>query len=404
MLTIVAPLIVFGLVIFVHELGHFIAAKLTGVYAPRFSVGFGPALLSKRFGETEYRLAIIPLGGYVRMASREDEATAFLEGGSEAPATTEPVEAGSSAAVVTTAPVVEYEDPHAMKPFGPREVPENRWFESKSLPARLFIMLSGVTMNVILAFVLCVGILVYYGKPKPSPAVDQVVAGKPAAAAGLKPGDSLVSIGGTSIKQWDDFQQTVERSIGVPLSLTLMRDGKPMTVTVTPAADTMTDTLTGKPKPVGRIGLLAKSLRDPIPFGEALGGGLTMIGEMGGLVFHTLRNIHPSQLGGPIAIAQASVQVAKSGWVSLLLLIATISVNVAIVNLLPIPVLDGGQIVINILESIKGKPFSLRTRENILRGGLLVIAAIFVLVMFNDISRNIEPIARFFARLIGRNA
>ena len=129
-----------------------------------------------------------------------------------------------------------------------------------------------------------------------------------------------------------------------------------------------------------------------------------MIGEMGGLVFTTLRNLHPSQLGGPIAIAQASVQVAKSGWVSLLLLIATISVNVAIVYLLPIPVLDVGQIVINVLEEIKGKPFSLRTRENILRGGLLVIAAIFALVMFNDISRNIEPIARFFARLIGRSA
>src|SRR4051812_46087446 len=170
MLSIIAPLIVFGLVIFVHELGHFIAAKLTGVYAPRFSVGFGPALLKKRIGETEYRLAAIPLGGYVRMASREDEATAFLEGGSEASATAAPVQEGTVAAEATAAPVVEYEDPNAMKPFGPKEVPENRWFESKSLAARLFIMLAGVTMNIVLAFVLCVGILVYYGRPKPSPA------------------------------------------------------------------------------------------------------------------------------------------------------------------------------------------------------------------------------------------
>ncbi len=404
MLSILAPLIVFGLVIFVHELGHFIAAKLTGVYAPRFSVGFGPAILRKRFGETEYRLAIVPLGGYVRMASREDEATAFLEGGSEASATTEPVEEGTAAARTTSGPVVEHEDPNAMKPFGPKDVPENRWFESKSLPQRLFIMLSGVTMNIVLAFVLCVGILVYYGKPKPSPAVEQVVAGKPAAAAGLKPGDSLVSIAGTPIKRWEDFQKTVEGSIGVSLSLTLLRDGKPVTVNVTPIGEEAPDTLTGKTKTVGRIGLLARSLRDPIPFGEALGGGAVMIKEMGGLVFHTLGNLHPSQLGGPIAIAQASVQVAKTGWVSLLLLIATISVNVAIVNLLPIPVLDGGQIVLNILETIKGKPFSLRTRENILRGGLLVIAAIFVLVMFNDISRNIEPMTHFFARVFGRGA
>jgi regulator of sigma E protease len=393
MLTVLAPLIVFGLVIFVHELGHFIAAKLTGVYAPRFSIGFGPALLKKRFGETEYQLAAIPLGGYVRMASREDEVTAFIEGGSEE-------QAADLAPGVPTR--TEHFDPNAMKPFGPKDVPENRWFESKSLPARLFIMLSGVTMNVVLAFVLCVGILVYYGHPKPSAAVDQVLAGKPADVAGLKSGDSLVAIGGTQIKRWEDFQRTVEKSQDVPLSLTLIRNGKPMTVTVTPAADTMADTLTGKPKVVGKIGLLAKSLRDPIPFTEALGGGVSMIGAMGGLVFTTLRNLHPSQLGGPIAIAQASVQVARSGWVSLLLLIATISVNVAIVNLLPIPVLDGGQIVINVLETIKGKPFSLKTRENILRGGLLVIAAIFVLVMFNDISRNIEPITQFFARLFGR--
>ncbi len=403
MLSILAPLIVFGLVIFVHELGHFIAAKLTGVYAPRFSVGFGPALLKKRWGETEYRLAAIPLGGYVRMASREDEATAFLEGGSEASATAAPVEENSPAAAASTAPIIEYEDPNAMKPFGPKDVPEHRWFESKSLAARLFIMLSGVTMNVILAFVLCVGILVYYGKPVPSAAVDQVLPGKPAEAAGVKPGDSLVAIAGTPIRRWEDFQQKVEASAGVPLALTLLRDGKSMDVTVTPAGEAATDS-TGKATTVGKIGLLAKSLRDPIPFGEALGGGVTMIREMGGLVFTTLRNLHPSQLGGPIAIAQASVQVAKSGWVSLLLLIATISVNVAIVNLLPIPVLDGGQIVINVLEEIKGKPFSLRTRENILRGGLLVIAGIFALVMFNDINRNLEGITRFFARLFGRGA
>jgi regulator of sigma E protease len=391
MLSILAPLIVFGLVIFVHELGHFIAAKLTGVYAPRFSIGFGPALLSKRFGETEYRLAAIPLGGYVRMASREDEATAFIEGGNE------------GSAPVDATPAV-YEDPNGMKPFGPRDVPENRWFESKPLAARLFIMLSGVTMNVVLAFVLCLGILVYYGKPKPSPAVDQVLAGKPAEAAGLKSGDSLVAIAGAPIKRWEDFQRAVEGSVGVPISLAVIRDGKAMMLSVTPAPESVADSLTGKPKVVGKIGLLAKSLRDPIPFSEALGGAALMIKEMGGLVFHTLRNLHPSQLGGPIAIAQASVQVARSGWVSLLLLIATISVNVAIVNLLPIPVLDGGQIVINVLETMKGKPFSLRTRENILRGGLVIIAAIFLLVMFNDISRNLDSITHFFARLFGRGA
>src|SRR5207302_1492734 len=120
MLAILAPILVFGLVIFVHELGHFIAAKAVGVYAPRFSIGFGPALFRKRWGETEYVLAVLPLGGYVRMASRLDEDAALLEGGAEsAPSAESP----------------EY-DPNAMMPFGPLPIPEHRLFESKPLAAR----------------------------------------------------------------------------------------------------------------------------------------------------------------------------------------------------------------------------------------------------------------------------
>ena len=116
-----APVLVFGLVVFVHELGHFLAAKALGVYAPRFSIGFGPALLRRRWGETEYRIGVLPLGGYVRMASRDDEATAFIEGGSE--------ERGSSTAHA--------DDPNAMMPFGPKPIPPDRWFESKPLPAMM---------------------------------------------------------------------------------------------------------------------------------------------------------------------------------------------------------------------------------------------------------------------------
>jgi regulator of sigma E protease len=389
MLSIIAPIVVFGLVIFVHELGHFIAAKATGVYAPRFSIGFGHALLSKRIGETEYRLAAIPLGGYVRMASRDDEASAFIEGGSE-----------EGAAGTAVAPV--YEDPNAMKPFGPKDVPADRWFESKSLPARLFIMLAGVTMNALLAFVLCVSVLAYYGRPIPVPAIDQVLPGKPAQLAGLRAGDSLIAVNGRRITRWEDFQHRVQTSIGVPVTLTIVRDGRTSDVSVVPADTVQPDSLTGKPEHVGKIGVAPKSLRGSIPFTEAISGGFGMTVDMGGLVFHTLRNIHPSELMGPIGIVQASVQVAHSGVIALMLLIATISINVAIVNLLPIPVLDGGQIVLQVLETIRGSPFSLKTRENILRGGLLIIGALLVLVMFNDISRNLEPITHFFARVFGR--
>src|SRR3954469_8454742 len=170
MLSWLAPIIVFGLVVFVHELGHFIAAKISGVYAPRFSIGFGPALLKKRFGETEYVLAALPLGGYVRMASREDEATAFLEGGSENSPTVGTQKDGY--------------DPNAMIPFGPKPIPESRWFESKPLPLRLFIMLAGVTMNALLAYFIYAGLLLHSGMPTPIPVAAAVTAGKPAAAAG----------------------------------------------------------------------------------------------------------------------------------------------------------------------------------------------------------------------------
>src|SRR5688500_20319137 len=127
MLAILAPILVFGLVIFVHELGHFLAAKSVGVYTPRFSIGFGPALWRRRRGETEYILAAFPLGGYVRMASRHDEATAFLEGGSEE-ALAEKMKGDPNF------------DPNAMIPIGTKHVPVHRWFESKTLWARLYIL------------------------------------------------------------------------------------------------------------------------------------------------------------------------------------------------------------------------------------------------------------------------
>src|SRR3954469_10114211 len=150
MLSLLAPVLVFGLVIFVHELGHFIAAKLTGVYAPRFSIGFGPALLRFRRGETEYVLAALPLGGYVRMASRLEGETAFLEGGSETDA-------------AAKAKPKDW-DPEAMIPFGPKPVPEDRWFESKPLIARLFIMIAGVSMNALLAIVIVTAVAFNMGR------------------------------------------------------------------------------------------------------------------------------------------------------------------------------------------------------------------------------------------------
>jgi regulator of sigma E protease len=382
MLAYIAPIFVFGLVVFVHELGHFLAAKATGVYAPRFSIGFGKALFRKRYGETEYVLAALPIGGYVRMASRDDEASAFLEGGNE----------------TQLAPDGKPMDPNAMMPFGPKPIPENRWFESKSIPARLLILFAGVTMNIILALVVTTGMFIGYGSPYLSTMTDSTFAGKPAALAGLQHGDSVVAINGSPV-DWEKLVTKVSASAGIPLNLEVMRDGQLRTFSVTPAIDTATNPSTGKVEQVGRIGILPVQRSRPVGLGEAVVSGWRGTWRMAGTVIDALhglatRRVSASELGGPIMIAQASVQAARSGLEQFLFLIALISTNLAVFNLLPIPVLDGGQIVIALLEAIKGKAFSLKTREYILRAGIFAVLLLFAFVTYNDLRRLVESVVQ----------
>lgn len=393
MLSWLAPLLVFGLVVLVHELGHFMAAKWLGVYAPRFSIGFGPALWRRRIGETEYILAALPLGGFVRMASREDEAVAFLEGGSEAKV---PAVGASSSPTITGEPhAVEAKskdwDPDAMVPFGPKPVPENRWFESKPLWGRLVIMLAGVTMNAVLALVVSTGLFVGYGRPYIPAVVDSVVPGRPAERAGLLRGDSIVAVDGTPVTRWNQVTERIAVSAGRELALEVVRGGNRVTVRVTPELRPDTSDI-GTLEEVGRIGAGATPTiaRESISFGQSVVAGWNTTWNMGTSVIRVVGGlitgqVSVSQLGGPITIGRVSVEAAKSGLEALWSLIAFLSINVAVLNLLPIPILDGGQILINVAEGIKGKPFSMRTREYIMRAGLAAIALLFVLVMFNDI-------------------
>jgi len=385
MLAYIAPIFVFGLVVFVHELGHFLAAKAVGVYTPRFSIGFGKALWKKRWGETEYILAALPIGGYVRMASRDDEATAFLEGGAENAATQQPTKSDSW-------------DPDAMMPFGPKPIPENRWFESKPLISRMFILISGVTMNIVLALVVTTGMFVHYGSPYLSTTADSLFAGRPAQLAGLQHGDSVVAIEGRPV-DWEALVTKVSASPGVALQFDVMRAGQRRTFTITPAADTATNPSTGKVESVGRIGILPMQRARPVPLSEAVVSGWRSTWRMAGTVIDALhglatRRVSASELGGPIMIAQASVQAARSGMEHLLFLIALISTNLAVFNLLPIPVLDGGQIIIGLLEGIKGKAFSLRTREYILRAGIFAVLLLFAFVTYNDLRRLVVSVVQ----------
>ena len=476
------PVIVFGLVIFVHELGHFLAAKLVGVYAPRFSIGFGPALWRRRRGETEYILAALPLGGYVRLASREDEATAFLEGGGEREPLATVGGSGEGKLVDETAVIGAARrdfDPEAMVPFGPKPVPEDRWFESKSLPARLFIMLAGVTMNVILAVVVMIAVVAAYGRPivptrvvgvvqplagvpalaadiapgdtilaldgvrvsswshfqrrlveargetvvlttnqrsvvvpvdgarQPTrrelatalqphmpPVISSVADGSPARRAGLLPGDSVVRVGDAPVFSWQEMVERIERTAGQELELEVVRGQARHELAVRPEATEVVDPRTGRSSVVGRIGVGVRDVtaREHVSFPEAVTTGWQATWVMSGAIVEVLRGLLTGQvsvenLGGPIMIASVSAEAARTGLETLLMLLALLSINVAIFNLLPIPILDGGQILLNLVEAAKGSAFSSRTREYILRAGLLAIALLFILVMWNDIAR-----------------
>ncbi|HEX2779299.1 MAG TPA: RIP metalloprotease RseP [Gemmatimonadaceae bacterium] len=457
------PLIVFGLVVFVHELGHFIAAKAFRVYAPRFSIGFGPALWRKRWGETEYVLASLPLGGYVRMASRDDETASALEGGNESES--------------LSADDPRY-DPAALMPFGPHPVPPDRTFESKPLWQRLIIMVAGVTMNIVLAIVVMSAIAKAAGKatletrvvgrveapswatglseaigagdtivsvggrrvanwnqilsaigespdtmlriagnrgtatvpvgpvgsrrreelagsiaPWSPPVIGTVAPSSPAARGGLRAGDTLVTVGGTPVRNWADMTGIVVRSPGVPVEFTVRRGAETRTLTVRPDSAQL-PTADGSKRYRGLVGITNVDIarHEPIGAGEALSVGWRATWRSVDLVVGFLGNlvrgrVSVRELGGPIAITQASVNAAKTGVEELFALLAFLSVNLAVMNLLPIPILDGGQIVMNVAESVKGRPFSMRTKENFARVGLLAIALLFVVVMFNDIRR-----------------
>ncbi len=475
MLAILAPVLVFGLVIFVHEFGHFLAAKAVGVYAPRFAIGFGPSVVHKRFGETDYALNVLPLGGFVRMASRHDEEMAFIEGGSE--------EAAQHAETHR-----DY-DPNALMPFGPRPVPENRLFENKPLWARVIIMLAGVTMNVVLALVVSIALAFHYGRgviatrvvgavhplaaapalaqlrtgdtvqrvngravrdwndvhqaitssinavtvstqrgdvriavargASPDdianaidyyvPAVlDSMVPGDRAAAAGFQSGDSVIAIAGQPVNGWSELVDKVSGAAGKTLTFKVARRGSVLELPVTPRPVQVQDPETGVAKVVGKIGAAPHDpvSRQPVGIAEAFASGaratwMTAVSIVGFVKKLFTGELSVRNLGGPIAITKASVQAARSGIEQLFWLIAFLSVNVAILNLLPIPILDGGQMLMNLIESAKGSPFSVRTREYILRFGLLAIALIFVMVMYNDTRDVLARLFGWVARLFG---
>jgi regulator of sigma E protease len=339
--------ILLGVLIFVHEFGHFIVAKIAGIKVLKFSLGFPPTLFKRTWGETEYMLSWIPLGGYVKLLG---------------------------------------EDPEQDEEIPPEE--KHRAFTSKPLFSRIAVIVAGPLFNYLLAFVLIsAGYLA--GWPVLVSEVGKVLDNTPAMAAGIKSGDKIVAIDGQPVWRWDDMRSIIEQSPGRKLNLTVERDARTIDVSVTPTLSDQKDMLGDQQ---GRIGVAPSGKSEQLGFAASIreGGRFTLYLTklvVGTLVKLVKGDISAKALSGPITIAQASGESLKAGVFSFIFLLSYISINLAIINLLPIPILDGGHLLFFLIEAVIRRPVTGKVREYAVQAGLVFIVFLMVLVFYNDISR-----------------
>ena len=339
-------------IVFFHELGHFVVARLCGIKVLVFSIGFGPELVGfyDRRG-TRWKISAIPLGGYVKFFGDENEASA--------PDT-------STLAAMT-------------------EEERKQSFPGQPVYARAAVVAAGPITNFVLAIVLFAGIFMFYGKTTAIPRIAAVEPNSPAAAAGFKVGDLIVSIDGSKIDNFGDVQRIVNFSPGLTLTIVVERGGALFTLKAVPAE---------KDKK-GMLGITRSSepgdvRTEPVGALEAvwLGADKTWFVVQTTLTY--LRNVvmgrqSADQIGGPIKIAQISGEVAKLGFGPLLDLTALLSVSIGLLNLFPIPLLDGGHLLFYSIEAVRGRPLSERAQEVGFRIGLAIVLMLMIFAAFNDL-------------------
>jgi regulator of sigma E protease len=354
-------LFVLSLVVFCHELGHFLIARLCGVRILVFSIGFGPEIVGfkDRHG-TRWKIAAIPLGGYVKFFG--DENAASVPDGSR-------LEAMSSADRAQS-------------------------FFYQPVRKRAAIVVAGPVANFVLAIVIFAAIFMLYGKQIMSPRVDAVQADSAAAAAGFQPGDVVVAINGQPIDNFADMQRIVSDSAGETLSIKVDRKGTTLVLQATPALKEVKDNF-GNAHRVGILGISRSMAPEDLKFQPVSPPQAVWLGvqETWFVVDRTLTYIGgvivgreaADQLGGPIRIAQISGQVATIGFVALIHLAAVLSVSIGLLNLFPIPLLDGGHLLYYSIEAMRGRPLSERTQEVGFRIGLAIVVMLMIFATFNDI-------------------
>jgi len=358
---IVPFLFVLSLVVFFHELGHFLIARLCGVRILVFSIGFGPELagFDDRHG-TRWKIAAIPLGGYVKFFGDDN--------------------AGS----VPDAPRLEA--------MNPAERAQSFFFQP--VVKRAAIVVAGPLANFGLAIAIFAAILMFYGKQTMNARVDAVQPDSAAAAAGFEPGDVVVAINGRAVDNFADMQRIVGESAGENLKITVDRKGTELVLAATPALKEVKDNF-GNAHRIGILGIsrsmAAEDLKfQPVAPPQALWMGVQetwfvidrTLSYIGGVI---VGREAADQLGGPIRIAQISGEVATIGFVALVHLAAVLSVSIGLLNLFPIPLLDGGHLLFYSIEAVRGKPLSERAQEVGFRIGLAIVVMLMIFATFNDI-------------------
>ncbi len=350
---VIPATILLGVLIFVHELGHCIVAKMCGIRVLKFSLGFGPKIFGKKIGETEYLLSLLPLGGYVKPLG-------------EAP--DEPV-------------------PEEDKPFS---------LTHQSIPKRFAVLVAGSLFNILFAGLIFACVFMN-GVPKLTATVGQVVEDSPAAAAGIQPGDVVESINGTPIELWEDLSEIVGNCEGRELLLQVRRNAELLVVTLTPQL-LEDENIFGEPVQSYKIGITSATSEDAVimkrysPVMAVWKGAqetwkwskLTLVG-LGVLAKSPVER--RKDIGGPILIGKLAGDFAQVSFMSFIMLMAMISVNLGVLNLLPVPILDGGHIFFLLIEAVKGSPLSMRKMEIAQQIGLALLLTLMVLVFYNDITR-----------------
>lgn len=347
--SIFAFVFVLGILVFFHELGHFLIARRIGVKVLKFSLGFGPKLVGRKIGETEYLISAVPLGGYVKLLG---------------------------------------EDP--TEEMSPED--RGRSFSDQTVGKRIAVVMAGPLFNLILAALIFV-FLFMVGIPLLTTEIGEVIGDSPAMKAGILAGDKIVAINAKEISLWDEMKEIIETNREQAMTFTVQRGDSRIDLMITPMVVDDENPLKEKVR-VGRIGVRPKGafiIKRYNPVSAVLLGiertwNITELTVLG-IIKIFQREIPADTIGGPILILQMAGQQASEGFVNIMLFIAILSINLGVINLFPIPILDGGHILFFLIEAVIGKPVSIKKREIAQQVGLFLLVSLMLFAFYNDIMR-----------------